>query len=97
MFIFYCDNKGSLVIIFPLLCNYPDNERPLIFRGPHHLPSRLLRLPGGEEMVGAVLQAALARHHRLLPGRPGGDVRAGGGEGAGQDGEEDGGQVLHPG
>ena len=96
LFILYCDNKGSVVIIFPLLCNYPDNERPLIYRSPHHFLTRLLRVPGGEEMVGAVLQAALARHHRLLPGRPGGDQRPRGGEGAGQDGEEDGGQVLHP-
>ena len=66
------------------------------YRRPHHLPARLLRVAGGEEVVGAVLQAALAGHHRLLPGRSGGDQRAGGGEGAGQDGEEDGGQVLHP-
>ena len=97
LFILYCDNKGSVVIIFPLLCNCPDNERALIHRSPHHFPAGFLRLPGGEEMVGAVLQAALARHHRLLPGRSGGDQRAGGGEGAGQDGEEDGGEVLHPG
>ena len=97
LFIFHCDNEGSVVIIFPLLCNYPDNEGPLIHRGPHHLPPRLLRVPGGQEVVGAVLQAALARHHRLLPGGAGGDPRAGGGEGEGQDGEEDRGEVLHPG
>ena len=96
LFILYCDNKGSVVIIFPLLCNYPDNERPLIHRSPHHLLARLLRLTGGEEVVGAVLQAALARHHRLLPGRAGGDGRARGGQGPGQDGEEDGGEVLQP-
>ena len=43
------------------------------YRRPHHLPARLLRVAGGEEMVGAVLQAALARHHRHLPegSRPG--------------------------
>ena len=36
-------------------------------RRPHHLPAWLLRVAGGEEVVGAVLQAALARHHRHLP------------------------------
>ena len=96
LFILYCDNKGSVVIIFPLLCNYPDNERPLIYRSPHHFLVGFLRVPGGKEMVGAILQAALAGHHCLLPGRSGGDQRAGGGEGAGQDGEEDGGQVVQP-
>ena len=33
----------------------------------YHLPARLLRVAGGEEVVGAVLQAALAGHHRHLP------------------------------
>ena len=38
-----------------------------------YIPAWLLRLPGGEEMVGAVQQAALARQHRHLPeGAPGG-------------------------
>ena len=37
----------------------------------YHLPARFLRLAGGQEVVGAVLQAALARHHRHLPEGPG--------------------------
>ena len=36
-------------------------------RAPHHLPARVLRVAGGEAVVGAVQQAALARHHRHLP------------------------------
>ena len=32
-----------------------------------HFPAGLLRVAGGQEVVGAVLQAALARHHRHLP------------------------------
>lgn len=36
-------------------------------RGPHHVPARILRVAGGEEVVGAVLQAPLARHHRHIP------------------------------
>ena len=44
-----------------------------VHRSAYHLPPGFLRLPGGEEMVGAVQQAALARHHRHLPeGAPGG-------------------------
>ena len=35
--------------------------------GADHLPPGFLRVPGGQEVVGAVLQAALARHHRHLP------------------------------
>ena len=40
----------------------PDSEHGC----PDHLPAGLLRVPGGQEVVGAVLQAALARHHRHL-------------------------------
>ena len=40
----------------------PDSEHG----GANHLPVGLLRVPGGEKVVGAVLQAALARHHRHL-------------------------------
>ena len=40
----------------------PDTEH----RRAHHLPTRLLRVARGQEVVGAVLQAALARHHRHL-------------------------------
>ena len=36
-------------------------------RSPHHLPPRLLRVAGGQAVVGAVQQAALAGHHRHLP------------------------------
>ena len=38
-----------------------------------HFPAGILRVAGGQEVVGAVLQAALARHHRHLPegSRPG--------------------------
>ena len=36
-------------------------------RGPHHVPARILRVAGGEEVVGAVLQAPLARHNRHIP------------------------------
>ena len=36
-------------------------------RAPHHLPPRLLRVAGGQAVVGAVQQAALAGHHRHLP------------------------------
>ena len=35
-------------------------------RTAHHIPAGVLRVPGGEEVVGAVLQAALARHYRHL-------------------------------
>ena len=40
----------------------PDSEHGCA----DHLPAGLLRVPGGQEVVGAVLQAALARHHRHL-------------------------------
>ena len=35
-----------------------------------HFPAGLLRVAGGQEVVGAVLQAALARQHRHLPQGP---------------------------
>ena len=47
-----------------------------VHRSAHHLPPGFLRFPGGEEMVGAVQQAALARHHRHLPEGAAGGVRS---------------------
>ena len=41
-------------------------------RSAHHLPAWVLRVPGGEEVVGAVRQAALARHCRHLSQGAGG-------------------------
>ena len=38
--------------------------------GPHHLSPGILCLAGGQTVVGAVLQTALARHHRHLPEGP---------------------------
>ena len=35
-------------------------------RSSHHFPAGLLRVARGQEVVGAVLQAALAGHHRHL-------------------------------
>ena len=40
----------------------PDSEH----RGADHFPPGFLRVPGGQEVVGAVLQAALAWHYRHL-------------------------------
>ena len=59
-------------------------------RRPHHLPAGVLRVAGGEAVVGAVLQATLARHHRHLPeGAAGGATRrsAGPSQGYAQDGK----------
>ena len=38
--------------------------------GPHHFSPGILCLAGGQTVVGAVLQTALARHHRHLPEGP---------------------------
>ena len=50
-------------ILFLLPQVVPDTEHGRA----HHLPARLLCVARGQEVVGAVLQAALARHHRHLP------------------------------
>ena len=61
------------------------------FRSAHHLPAWVLRVPGGEKMVGAVLQAALARHCRYISEGAGGG-RARGEESNRKDDQED----CHP-
>ena len=50
-------------ILLPLPQVVPDAEHGRA----HHLPAGVLCVARGEEVVGAVLQAALARHHRHLP------------------------------
>ena len=65
-------------------------------RSTHNLPVGILRVPGGEEVVGAVLQATLARHHRHLPEGPGGGAPWEA-EGDGQAHQEDRDQILPPG
>ena len=54
------------VPLFPLLEFPPYVIISNIYRPAHHLLAGVLRVPGGEEVVGAVLQATLARHHRHL-------------------------------
>ena len=55
--------RALLVSILLLLLQVvPDTEHGRA----HHLPTRLLRVARRQEVVGAVLQAALARHHRHL-------------------------------
>ena len=63
------------------------------FRSSNHLPAWFLCLPGGEEMVGAILQAALARHCCYLSQGPGGwgPWRE---EVGGEDGQKDGHPLL---
>ena len=63
-----------------------------ILRPSTDLPAWFLRIPSSEEVVGAVLQAALARQHRHLPE----GARDGGTGGQGQDGEENSDQILSP-
>ena len=62
------------------------------YRPPLNLPAWFLRIPRSEEVVGAVLQATMARQYRHLPEGAG----DGGAGGPGQDGEEDGGEGLPP-
>ena len=49
-------------ILLPLPQVVPDAEHGRA----HHLPAGVLCVARGEEVVGAVLQAALARHYRHL-------------------------------
>ena len=44
----------------------------LIFRSANHIPAWFLCVPGSKEMVGAVLQAAMARYYCYLSQGPGG-------------------------
>ena len=77
------------LILTPILTETPS-------RSTHNLPVRVLRFPGSEEVVGAVLQATLARHHCHLPEGPGGGPPWEA-EGDGQAHQEDRDQILPPG
>ena len=66
-----------------------------VLRSAHHIPPGILRISGGEEVVGTVCQTTLAGHHRHLPEGPAGGG-SGGGEGEGQDDQEDHHQVYPP-
>ena len=81
-------SSGTTIL---LLVNYLFCLRP-----SNYIPAWILCLPCGEEMVGAILQAALARHRGHLPEGPGG----GGGRGEernSQNSEEDSHPLLHAG
>ena len=84
------------VPLFPLLEFPPYVIISNIYRPAHHLLAGVLRVPGGEEVVGAVLQAALARHHRHLPEGVGGGEDTGD-EGDGKDGTKNCDPLLHAG